>query len=530
MKRNLFGISALTLAGLYFLLSVVVLGACLVTGFPIIIGIVFSIIIVIIQFLISPFLTNLSMKWFYKARFDHEFPEYVNKFLDETCKKYNMKRPKMGYIDDGSPNAFTYGHTKNDATIILTRGIFELLSKDEVLAVLGHELGHATHYDMLFMTVAELVPLVLYLIYETLAKSSNNSSNDNNKGALIGYIAYLLYIIANYIVLWLSRTREYYADEFSIKETKNPNALAEALVKIGFGLVTNKDTNSKDKKKHSTENVGALGIFDSKTSKSLIVMTDNDPEDKSSIKNAMKWEMWNPWATFYELHSTHPLISKRLTAISKYSEEYNQKPFIKFDLKKPESYVDDFLLELLIYCAPTITIIATIILAIIFKEHLLLVIGIGLIPTALFSFIVFSRAHRKGYKKKTVEELLGEVKVSKITSISCELNGKIIGRGDPGYIFNEDFMIKDDTGIIYIDYNSPLFIINKIVALFKTPGYLDKDVKVRGWYRRGPVPYVEVYDFTIDGKKHATGQYTTGIVLNALLAVAGAVLIVIGLL
>ena len=91
-------------------------------------------------------------------------------------------------------------------------------------------------------------------------------------------------------------------------------------------------------------------------------------------------------------------------------------------------------------------------------------------------------------------------------------------------------MIKDDTGIIYIDYNSPLFIINKIVALFKTPGYLDKDVKVRGWYRRGPVPYVEVYYFVIDGKKHATGQYTTGIVLNALIAVAGVVLIVIGIL
>ena len=106
------------------------------------------------------------MRWFYKARFDHEFPDYLDKFIDEICQKYKMKRPKIGFIDDGSPKAFTYGHTKNDATIILTRGIFELLSKDEVLAVVAHELGHATHYDMLFMTVAQLVPLVLYGIYE----------------------------------------------------------------------------------------------------------------------------------------------------------------------------------------------------------------------------------------------------------------------------------------------------------------------------------------------------------------------------
>ena len=43
-----------------------------------------------------------------------------------------MKYPKIGYIDDGAPNAFTYGRTKNDARIVLTRGIFELLTEEEV--------------------------------------------------------------------------------------------------------------------------------------------------------------------------------------------------------------------------------------------------------------------------------------------------------------------------------------------------------------------------------------------------------------
>jgi hypothetical protein len=56
----------------------------------------------------------------------------------------------------------------------------------------------------------------------------------------------------------------------------------------------------------------------------------------------MKWEMWNPWAKWFELNSTHPLISKRLQAISKLSREYNEEPYIVFDLQKTESYVDDF--------------------------------------------------------------------------------------------------------------------------------------------------------------------------------------------
>ena len=89
-----------------------------------------------------------------------------------------MKYPRIGYIDDGAPNAFTYGHTKNDARIVLTRGIFELLTEEEVKAVVAHELGHAVHYDMLFMTVAQLVPLFLYGVYEIC--TSNDNDNNNN--------------------------------------------------------------------------------------------------------------------------------------------------------------------------------------------------------------------------------------------------------------------------------------------------------------------------------------------------------------
>ena len=148
-----------------------------------------------------------------------------------------MKRPRLGFIDDGAPNAFTYGRTKNDARIVITRGILELLTEEEVKAVVGHELGHVVHYDMLFMTAAQLVPLILYFIYQVCLENDNSSrDNDNNPKALIGLIAYILYIITQYIVLWLSRTREYSADAFSVEETKNPNSLAQALVKIGFGL------------------------------------------------------------------------------------------------------------------------------------------------------------------------------------------------------------------------------------------------------------------------------------------------------
>ena len=166
MKKNLLGISLLTITCLYCFLAAIIILITLLTGIPVIYGIITSIIILILQFLISPFITDLSMKWFYKVNFAETIPEYLQNFIKEICEKHNMKYPKVGYTNDGAPNAFTYGHTKNDARIIITRGILELLSEEEVKAVVGHELGHASHYDMLFMTVAQLVPLVLYGIYE----------------------------------------------------------------------------------------------------------------------------------------------------------------------------------------------------------------------------------------------------------------------------------------------------------------------------------------------------------------------------
>ena len=447
------------------------------------------------------------MKWFYKAKFDYELPDYLKKFIEEICSTNNMKYPRIGFIDDGSPNAFTYGHTKNDARVVLTRGVFEILTEEEVKTVVGHELGHAVHYDMLFITVAQLVPLVLYGIYEIFTKDNNSSNdNDNSKAQIIGWIAYILYVISNYIVLWLSRTREYYADSFSIDVTKNPNALASALVKIGFGLTT-----AKTDSKHSASRSNALGIFDPKTSKSLIVTsTDENGLSKDNIKQAMKWEQWNYWAKWYELNSTHPLISKRLLAISERSSEYNQEPFITFDLQKEESYMDDFLIEVLISFLPTATILLGIIAFIAFiiktnREPLLNEVtkfsGIILLLTSLFSYIKFKRRYRgTDFQETSVKNLLGEVKVSHITSIPCSLTGTVIGRGNPGCIFNEDFVIKDDTGIIFLDYNQPLFLLNKIFALFKSQEYFDKKIKINGWYRRSPVPYVEIKSMEIDGK------------------------------
>ena len=68
-----------------------------------------------------------------------------------------------------------------------------------------------------------------------------------------------------------------------------------------------------------------------------------------------------------------------------------------------------------------------------------------------------------------------------------------------------------------------MFIINKIFALFKSGKYIGKEVKVTGWYRRSPVPYIEIYQYTIDGQVKKVWTYKISLVLFAILAIAGIV-------
>ena len=521
MKRNLVGVSMFTVVTLYVFLSFVMIILALILDFPIYIAAGINIVIIILQFLIAPFFTDLLYRIFYKAKFDHEIPEYLSNFIKEVCENNKMKYPRIGYIDDGTPNACCYGRGKNSARIIVTRGIFDLLDEEEVKSVVGHEMGHAVHYDMLFMTAVALIPQLFYMIYSIFTDSDSSSNSKNGSyTALIALIAYVLYIITRYIMLWLSRVREYYADEFSLQQTKNPNAMATALVKVGFGLVAKSD------KKHSASTFGARGLFDSKTSKELVVTTNNQ-SSKESVKNAMKWDMWNVWAKWFEFNSTHPLISKRLLRISEYSRQYNQEPYIEFDLKQPESYVDDFFIELLIAFAPGFIFLIGLIITILFllvTDNLLLIIpGITGILMTVTLFIKLNRVNpNKGYSERVISDLIGEVKVSGITSIPCIVKGKLIGKGNPGYVFSEDYTLQDNTGIIMLNYNQPLGIMNLFHAIFKNSQNLEKEAVIKGWYRRSPVPYIEILNMEVEGKTYKVHTYAlkkVGLVLLLLLSI-----------
>ncbi|UCG78890.1 MAG: M48 family metalloprotease [Nitrospirota bacterium] len=511
---NMFMRSMYTLFGLYALLGAILIAAVEFLDMPVEFAVGFGLIVMMIQFIIGPFLMDLSLRCFYKMEWmdRSELPEDLQRFVKQLCAENKMKFPRFGVIDDGAPQAFTYGHTPGNARIVVSRGLFELLDPEESQAVIAHEIGHAVHWDMLLMTIAQMVPLLLYYVYRTLVRmDTSDSENKGNQAKVVVAIgAYVLYIVSEYIVLWFSRTREYHADRFAGEATGDPSKLASALVKIAYGLAgqekkKDKTEESSGSRSANLEAIGAMGIFDGKAARAFAVAGFNEgvmasgEVDKENVKSAMRWDLWNPWAKWYELNSTHPLVANRLMYMSNLATHMGKEPYIVFDHRRPESYWDEFFVDIIIHLLPLLSIAGVVGVFFLmrgaeaFPSQLTQMVPYLIAFLGAAMMIRFRFSYKGGYfPKMSVASLLKKVKVSSVRPVPCTLKGKIIGRGVPGYIFSEDFVMKDDTGIIFLDYRQPFALWELLFGLLKAGEYQGREVAVEGWYRRSPVPYVEV--------------------------------------
>jgi Zn-dependent protease with chaperone function len=175
-----------------------------------------------------------------------------------VADEYRFAAPRIAFIPDRNPTAFTYGLLRSNARIVVTQGIFEFLSEDEQRAVVAHELGHILNRDFMLMTMAGMLVQILYQVYAALMRSSGGSSDKKGKGAIIGLAALLCYYIGIYLLLYLSRTREYLADAFSASRVE-PRHLATALIKIAYGIVAVEDTEATQSLLRSTRHLGVIG-------------------------------------------------------------------------------------------------------------------------------------------------------------------------------------------------------------------------------------------------------------------------------
>lgn len=210
--------------------------------------------------------------------------------------------PKLFVLDAPLMNAFASGWDEKNAIIAITKPLLESLERDELQAVLAHELSHIKHQDIkLTLTVTVLSNIMLILLdlvfrnmlYGQVYSSNNKNSKQYSNNMLILIIAVLRIIIPFLnilLILYLSRTREYMADAGAVKLLRNNSGLAKALLKIQDNFNENKKESEKYNENTAHENLRHQSY----------IYTPNNKNISTYIS---------------DFFGTHPSISKRLDAI-----------------------------------------------------------------------------------------------------------------------------------------------------------------------------------------------------------------------
>ena len=124
------------------------------------------------------------------------------------------------------------------------------------------------------------------------------------------------------------------------------------------------------------------------------------------------------------------------------------------------------------------------------------VMGIGSLFRTAFMY-------RKGFEPATSLDLKTVINVSPVRPIPAIIEGKIIGKGVPGYWLSDDLYFQDDTGLLLIDYRFGLRIVDFFWAITKVNRLIGQRVRIKGWYRRGPAPYLQIDTLETEaGKRH----------------------------
>jgi heat shock protein HtpX len=174
-----------------------------------------------------------------------EYPELYN-LLENLCISRGIPAPTLRIIESPALNAFATGMNQKQYAITVTRGLMQALDRDEMEAVLGHELTHVVNRDVRTMVIASVFAGVITLIAQLLFRAvqfgglRRSSSSKSSKGSGLFILVALAvaavgYLLAIVIRMALSRSREYVADAGSVELTKNPDAMIGALRKISGG-------------------------------------------------------------------------------------------------------------------------------------------------------------------------------------------------------------------------------------------------------------------------------------------------------
>jgi len=154
------------------------------------------------------------------------------RIVENLTRKAGLPMPALYILPDDQPNAFATGRDYNHAAVAVTEGLLNLLSEEEVEAVIAHELSHIKHYDMLIGTVAATIAGAISMLANFGMFFGGGHDDDRPNMLVTLALMFLAPLAAAIIQMTVSRRREFLADEGAARMTGHPEWLQSALSKL----------------------------------------------------------------------------------------------------------------------------------------------------------------------------------------------------------------------------------------------------------------------------------------------------------
>jgi heat shock protein HtpX len=247
---------------------------------------IISVFIVILN-LVTYFFSDKMVLRAYKAKIVTEREEpRLFRTVQRVANLAELPMPKVAIVPTDTPNAFATGRNPNNAVVAATKGLLNTLDDNELEGVIAHEMAHVKDRDILVMTIAASVAMIIAFAARIILFQMFFSRNRNVNPLLIVIVAITAPIAAILVQMAISRSREYKADRVGAMTIFKPMSLASALEKL-------ERTNKKRPFKGKNPATSSLFIVNPFTRSSFTSIFSTHPPMKERIKrlNAMAQDM-----------------------------------------------------------------------------------------------------------------------------------------------------------------------------------------------------------------------------------------------
>lgn len=179
------------------------------------------------------FSDKMVLRMYNAQEVDQQSAPRLYSTVRELAERASLPMPKVYLIDEAQPNAFATGRNPEHAALAATTGILQLLTPRELRGVLGHELSHVKHYDILISTISATIAGAISSIAQLGMLFGGSRQNERGVHPLVALLIMIVAPLAAMLIqMAISRAREFEADRGGAEVSGDPQALASALEKI----------------------------------------------------------------------------------------------------------------------------------------------------------------------------------------------------------------------------------------------------------------------------------------------------------